>query len=136
MNEPTSKEDELARKVIGAYISVHRHLGPGYLESIYESALEVELQHLKVSYERQVPLPLQYRGKCIGEHRLDFLVKSSNAKIIVELKAVNELAPIHKAQVISYLRATNLNLGLLINFNTRLLKDGLQRVVLSSYFNS
>ncbi len=126
--EPNKRLDRLARTVIGAAIEVHRHLGPGYLESVYEEALAVELDLRQVPFERQKAFAVDYKGRTIGEGRLDFLVGD---ELLVELKAVEALAPIHKAQVISYLKATDRQLGLLINFNVPVLRSGIQRVVLS-----
>ena len=126
--EPSREVDDLAHHVIGAAIEVHRHLGPGYLESVYEEALAVEFELESIEFERQKPISVAYKGRRIGEQRLDFLV---GQLLIVELKTVESFAEIHKAQVISYLKATNLNLGLLMNFNVPILKDGLKRVVLT-----
>ena len=126
--EPDTQVDDLARAVIGAAIEVHRHLGPGYLESIYEEALAWELAQRDVSFERQKEIGVRYKNQTIGRHKMDLLV---GGRLIVELKAVEALADIHKAQVISYLKATGLQLGLLVNFNVPVLKDGVQRVVYS-----
>ena len=126
--EPDVDTDRVAQEVIGAAIEVHRALGPGFLESIYEQAMSIELGHLRISFERQVPVAVNYKGNSIGESRLDLLVDS---RLIVELKAVDQLVPIHTAQVMSYLKATGHHLGLLINFNVVRLKDGVKRVVLS-----
>lgn len=127
--EPDQKTDDLAHAVIGAAIEVHRHLGPGFLESVYEEALCVELAVREISFERQKEINVTYKGHQIGRQRVDLLVGQS---LIVELKTVEELAEIHKAQVISYLKATGLMLGLLINFNVPVLKNGMQRVVYSN----
>ena len=124
--EPSRDEDELARAVIGAAIEVHRELGPGYFEAIYEEALARELAQIGISYERQKAFTVSYKGCTVGEGRVDFLV---DGKLVVELKAIEKLLPVHKAQVISYLRATSSSLGLLINFNENLLRTGIQRVV-------
>ena len=124
--EPDQKADELARAVIGAAIEVHRQLGPGFLESIYEEALCVEFENRQIPFERQKEISVSYKSRQIGVQRVDFLVGQS---LIVELKAIEALADIHKAQVISYLKATHLSLGLLINFNVPVLKDGIQRIV-------
>jgi GxxExxY protein len=124
--EPDGKTDGLAHAVIGAAIEVHRHLGPGFLESVYEEALCVELAVREISFERQKEISLTYKGHQIGRQRIDLLVGQS---LIVELKTVEALADIHKAQVISYLKATGLSLGMLINFNVPVLKNGIQRVV-------
>ncbi len=126
--EPDKRLDELARAVIDAAIEVHRELGPGFVESVYEEALAVELRLRDVEFERQKPIAVFYKGHPVGEGRVDLLVGGA---LIVELKAVEKLLPVHKAQVISYLKASRSALALLINFNERLLKDGIQRVVLS-----
>lgn len=124
--EPSKEVDEIARKVIGAAIEVHRALGPGYLESVYEEALCIEIENQKIPFERQFTIAVEYKGRNVGEGRLDLLV----AKILpVELKAVENLAPIHQAQLISYLKMTRLQLGLLINFNVPMLKQGIKRVI-------
>jgi GxxExxY protein len=124
--EPEQRVDELARAVIGAAIEVHRQLGPGFLESIYEEALCIELENRQIPFERQKEISVLYKGRPIGTQRIDLLV---GELLIVELKAVEALAEIHKAQVISYLKATHLSLGLLINFNVPVLKNGIQRIV-------
>jgi GxxExxY protein len=126
--EPSKRLDRLARSVIGAAIEVHRHLGPGFLESVYEEALVIELDLRGIHLERQKPVAVVYKGHQIGEGRVDLLVGN---ELLVELKAVETLAPIHEAQLISYLKATGCHLGLLINFNVPTLRAGLQRVVLS-----
>jgi len=126
MNEPGKELDELAHAVIGAAIEVHRLLGPGYLESVYEQALAVELGLRDIAFEKQKPMRILYKGVDVGEGRLDFLV---NARLIVELKAVDSLAAIHQAQVLSYLKSTQLQLGLLINFNVPVLTKGIKRMV-------
>jgi GxxExxY protein len=126
--EPDEALDELARAVLGAAIEVPRHLGPGYLESVYEEALAVELKLRGVPFERQIPIAVSYKGEAVGEGRLDFLVGN---RLLVELKAVDSLAPIHKAQVISYLRATGCHPALLINFDVAVLSSGIRRIVLS-----
>jgi len=118
--------DEASKKVIGAAIEVHRHLGPGLLESIYERALVHELQLQGIAVRRQVPVSVTYKDMTIEGQRLDLVVEPG---VIVEIKAVERLAPIHEAQLISYLKATGLRLGLLINFNRELLKDGVKRMV-------
>jgi GxxExxY protein len=127
--EPSREVDELAHAVIGAAIEVHRHLGPGYLEGVYEEALAWEFQSRRIPFERQRPIGVRYKGHLVGEGRLDFLV---GALLIVELKAVDALSSIHDAQVISYLKSTGLHLGLLINFHVSVLKHGIRRVILSS----
>ena len=124
--EPSKELDELAKLVIGAAIEVHRHLGPGYLESVYEEALGIELEECAISFQCHHPVSVAYKGKPVGESKLDFLLAD---KLVVELKAVEILLPVHKAQVISYLKATRLQLGLLINFNVPVLRDGIQRII-------
>ncbi|MBI4537815.1 MAG: GxxExxY protein [candidate division NC10 bacterium] len=128
MEEPGDSLDRLAREVIAAAIEVHRELGPGFLESVYGQALAVELKLRGIPFEEQKPFSLTYKDHKIGEGRLDFLV---DGRLVVEQKAVEALAPIHEAQMISYLKATGHRLGLLINFNVSVLKSGLQRIVLS-----
>jgi GxxExxY protein len=118
--------DRLSYEVIGAAIEVHRALGPGYLESIYEEAMCVELKLRGIAYERQLPVRIAYKGVSIGEHRLDLLIEG---KLIVELKTVESLASIHSAQAISYLKATGHHLALIINFNSTVLKEGIKRIV-------
>ena len=117
----------LTEKVIGAAIEVHRILGTGYLESVYEEALAVEFELRNIVFSRQHPIAVRYKSRTIGEGRLDFFIDN---RLIVELKTVETLLPIHTAQVISYLRATNYTLGLLINFIVHLLKRGVKRVIL------
>lgn len=124
--EPDSVLDALAHDVIGAAIEVHSHLGPGYQEAVYEEALAVELGMRGISYERQVSRVVSYKGREVGSGKLDLLV---DGRLVVELKAVEKLLPLHKAQVISYLKSAECTLGLLINFNERLVRDGIQRVV-------
>ncbi len=127
MNEPIPEEDErIAHEVIGAAIEVHRLLGPGFLEIIYERALVHELTQrgLGVEFEKEILVP--YKDLRIPGQRLDILV---GGRVILELKAVEALNDLHMAQLLSYLKATGLRLGLLININVRVLKDGLKRVV-------
>jgi GxxExxY protein len=124
MERPTRQVTEA---VIGAAIEVHRVLGPGYLESVYEEAMAVELALRGVVFEKQVTFALNYKGHAVGEGRMDFLVENC---LVVELKAVDALAEIHVAQAISYLKATGSHLALLINFNVHKLVDGVRRVIL------
>ncbi len=119
--------NQLSENVIGAAIKVHRELGPGLLESAYEVCLAHELRESGLKLETQKPLPVVYHGvKMDCGYRLDLVVED---KIIVELKAVEKLQPIHDAQLLSYLRLSGISLGLLINFHNRLLKDGIKRLV-------
>ena len=124
--EPDKRTDEMAHAVIGAAIEVHRQLGPGFLESVYEEALCVELTDREIFSERQKEIGVLYKERPIGKHRIDLPVGQS---LIVELKTVEALPDIHKAQVISYLKATRLSLGLLINFNVPILRNGIQRLI-------
>ena len=126
--EPDAELDGLARQVIGAAIEVHRHLGPGLLEEVYEEALCMEFDLRKIPFMRQERVGISYKGRPVGKGKLDLLV---GGRLIVELKSVEKLAPIHSAQIISYLRMTRRMLGLLINFNVPVLKEGIKRVVLS-----
>ena len=117
----------ITHKIIGGAIEVHRALGPGLLESAYEACLAFELAERGLKIEQQKPLPVVYKDVQLEcGYRLDLLVEDA---VIVELKSVSELAPIHKAQVISYLRLSGCKVGLLINFNVEVLKDGVRRLV-------
>ena len=120
--------NELSGAVVGAAIEVHRQLGPGYLESVYEDALALELVLRGVPFGRQVAFSVRYKGHPVGRGRIDFLVGDI---LVVELKAVRELAPIHKSQVLSYLRAVQSPLGLLLNFNVSVMTAGVRRVALT-----
>lgn len=126
--EPDEELDRLARLVIGAAIEVHRQLGPGLLESVYESALCIEFDLRSIPFKQQHRVGIVYKGRPVGKGKLDLLV---GERLIIEIKAVERLAPIHSAQLISYLRMTKRKLGLLINFNVPLLKEGIKRVVVS-----
>jgi GxxExxY protein len=120
-------KDPLTEKIIGCAIEVHRVLGPGLLESSYEAAFAIEMTAARLIYQRQLIVPVSYKGQPIGEHRLDFLVEDS---VILELKSVERFDPLFEAQVLTYLRLTGKKRGLLLNFNSRLLKDGIRRFVL------
>jgi len=121
------EENEISRKIIGAAIEVHKVLGPGLLESAYEMGLERELKIRGLNVRRQVALPLVYKGeKCDIGYRIDLLVEN---KVIVEIKSVESLNNVHIAQVLTYLKLSNCKLGLLINFNVSLLKNGIKRLV-------
>jgi GxxExxY protein len=121
------QENDISRKIIGAAIEVHKHLGPGLLESAYEECLCCELDLRGIEFKRQVPLPLNYKGLNLDcGYRLDLLVED---KIIVELKTVETVAPIHEAQMLTYLKVRDKRVGLIINFNVRLLVDGIKRLV-------
>jgi len=119
--------NEISGKIIELAINVHRELGPGMLEGAYEACLQFELIRAGLKVETQLKLPIVYQGiKIDAGYRIDMLVEDS---VIVELKAIERLLPIHEAQLLSYLRMRNLKLGLLINFNHKLLRDGIRRVV-------
>ena len=121
--------NQVTGAIIGAAIEVHRALGPGLLESAYEACLAHELGVRGLTVERQKPLPLLYKGLALDcGYRLDLLVAQ---KVIVEIKAVERLLPIHEAQVLSYLKLAHCPVGLLINFNCRLLRDGIRRFIAS-----
>src|SRR5215216_2401276 len=125
---PLSVEAERAmHEAIGCAIAVHRELGPGFLESIYRKAMYLELDAKGLTYERERSVRVAYRGVEIPGQRVDLIIEGL---IVVELKSVASLADVHRAQLISYLRTTGLRGGLLINFDVRVLKDGIQRVVL------
>jgi GxxExxY protein len=121
------KLNEISSAVIGAAIEVHRQLGPGFPESVYEKALCLELELRRIPFAHQPEIKVSYKGRIVGEGRLDLLVGEA---VIVELKAVEAIAPVHVSQVLSYLKATNYPLGLLINFNVKVLKQGITRLVL------
>jgi len=120
----THQFEDLSRKIIGAAIEVHRELGPGFLESIYEEALKVELSEHNFNFESQKEITIEYLEVTVGTHRLDLIVEN---KIIIELKATRELTDIHFAQLRSYLKATGLKIGLLLNFSKPTLE--IRRVV-------
>lgn len=123
----TLYEESLTSEIIGAAIEVHRNLGPGLLESSYEICLARELELRGISFEFEKPLPLEYKGVRLDcGYRLDLLVSDA---VIVEVKSVTALAPIHEAQLITYLKLTGVKVGLLMNFNVVVLKDGLRRLV-------
>ena len=119
--------DELTEKIIGAAIEVHRELGPGLLESIYEEALCYEFELQGVKCKRQVPADIVYKGKVIKGQKLDLLVED---EVVVEIKSLSKLPEVALAQVLSYLKATNLKRGLIINFGEKRLIDGVKRVIL------
>ena len=125
--EPDPELNRITEAIIGAAIEVHRILGPGFLESVYQKALELELLRRGIPFVPQHRIIVEYKGTEVGEGWLDFLVEG---KVIVEIKAVESLAPIHTAQVISYLRTTCHKLALLINFNVKLLAKGIKRIAL------
>jgi GxxExxY protein len=124
-NLPPEVEDVMSR-VIGACIEVHRHLGPGFLESVYHRAVCIELGIRGVPYDEQKVIDVVYKGHRLQGQRLDLIVDS---RVVLEVKAVSQLEEIHGSQVVSYLKATGLRAGLLINFNAVVLKAGIRRIV-------
>ncbi len=122
------RESRLTEQIIGGAIEVHKHWGPGLYEEIYERSLRHELRLREVTFESQVKLPLLYKGERVGDDlRLDLIVQD---KVVVELKAVKALEPVHRAQLLTYMRLTGCKVGLLINFNVPVLKQGIERLVL------
>ncbi len=120
--------DKLSNKIIGCALEVHRELGPGLLESTYEQCLAHELKFVNIPFKLQHPLPVDYKGiKLDCGYRIDIYVNDS---LIVELKSVNNILPIHKAQLLTYMKLSNVSIGLLMNFNVEYLKNGIKRMVL------
>ncbi len=120
-------ENEISYKIIGAAMELHKTIGPGLLESTYENALAFDLSEMGLKVRQQVPMPFIYKEiKMDVGYRLDILVED---KVIVEVKSIEALAPVHFAQTLTYLKLSGLRLALLINFNTNLLKDGIHRIV-------
>ena len=121
----------LTEKIIGCAIAVHRELGPGFLESVYDEAIAIELGRQHVPYQRQVPVGINYHGASVGKHRIDLIV---DEKVVVELKAVKEIDEVHLATCISYLNATKLRVGLILNFSRE--KTRVRRVIRSAEFTA
>jgi len=119
--------ESLVHRTIGCGIAVHRALGPGLLEGIYAKAVRLELAAEGVSFEYEKQIALRYRGELLCHQRLDLVIAN---QIVVEVKSVERLNPVHHAQLLSYLRASGLRVGLLMNFNVAVLQDGLKRIVL------
>ena len=119
--------NKLTEKVIGCAIEVHRVLGPGLLESVYEEALCIELSDAGLKFQRQVNIPAVYKGRQVGQSRIDLIVEEA---VIVELKSVDRHDPVFEAQILTYLRVTRKKVGLLINFNSKLLRGGVKRFAL------
>jgi GxxExxY protein len=121
-------DEELTSLVIGAAIEVHRYWGPGLYEEIYERSLCEELKQRNIQFENQLSIPLLYKDIRVGEDlRLDLLIKR---QVVVEIKAVTELLPVHESQVLTYMRLTKCHLGLLLNFNVATMKQGIRRFIL------
>ena len=122
------KFDELSNRVIGCALEVHRNLGPGLLESTYEQCFAYELKIAGLQFKLQHPLPVEYKGiKLDCGYRIDLLVDNN---IIVELKSVDKILPIHQAQLLTYMKLSGISVGLLLNFNVEYLKSGIKRMVL------
>ena len=123
-----SEQDPASNKLIGLAIEVHRHLGPGLLESAYEDCLALEMRQAGIAFQRQVPLAVAYKGMNLDcTYRLDFVIERY---LIAEIKAVERPLPVHEAQLLTYLKLSGMKLGLLLNFNVPLLRDGIRRMVL------
>jgi len=118
---------ELSWEIVGAAIEVHKHIGPGQLESVYQQSMLIELRRRQLDVRPQAPLPMFYKGEPVGTFRADLIVEDS---VILELKAVDRLTGVHTAQLLSYLRAAQLRLGILMNFNVARMVHGTKRVVL------
>lgn len=123
--EPDPELNRITNAIIGAAIAVHRELGPGHLESAYQRAMEIELEHRRIPFQRQVPVMLIYRSQSVGEGRLDLLVEG---KVVVDLKSAESIAPVFVTQMISYLKIRKLKLGLILNFNVLVLTKGIRRI--------
>jgi GxxExxY protein len=123
---PSDLED-LAETTIGICLVVHREFGPGMNEGVYSRACQIELAASDVAYEAEKPVPIRYRGRLITTQRIDLVVAG---KLIVEVKSVDRIHPVHVAQAVSYLRATGLRIALVVNFNVAVLRQGIRRVVL------
>jgi GxxExxY protein len=123
----SQEEDPLTYEIIGAAIEAHRALGPGLLEELYEAAFCIELEDRELKQERQRHIDVLYKGRNIGDMYVDIVVEDT---VIVELKSVKKLSPIHFAQLMTYMNLLNLKKGLLINFNVRFLREGIKRIVL------
>lgn len=127
MGLPPNERDPLTERIIGAAIEVHRHLGPGLLESTYEQCLCWELAEAGLGFLRQPHIPIIYKGRSLADgYRPDLFVEG---RVIVEAKAVERILAVHEAQLLTYLRITGMKVGLLVNFNTRLLVNGVKRFV-------
>ena len=124
----TADSDPLTQRIIGFAIEVHRQLGPGLLESAYEECLCFELKEASLRFQRQVPLPVIYKSVRLDcGYRMDLVIED---KVVVELKTVERLMPVHEAQLLTYLKLSRIPIGLLLNFSSAILKDGLRRLVL------
>ena len=134
MNTPQSHRDtelestnQITARIIGCAIEVHKALGPGLLESIYESAMGIELDEAGIAHKRQVSIPAQYKGRLLGHYRVDLIVQDV---VLVEIKSVERPLPVFEAQLQTYMRILQKRVGLLINFNSRLVTEGITRIAL------
>lgn len=132
--EPSSEVDEIARQVVDSAIEVHRHLGPGLLEDHYKDALQFELRSRDISAEREVPVPVMYKGRPLGrDYALDMLV---GGEVVVEATCARILHAVHVAQLLSYLRMTGKQVGFVLNFHERLMKHGITRVAATRFLHA
>jgi len=128
MEREKGNEEELTERIIACAIAVHRELGPGLLESIYEEAMTVELANGGIQFVRQLEIPVSYKGVALsGSFRVDLVIEN---KVVLELKTVESILPVHEAQLLSYMRLGGWPIGLLLNFKSALLRDGIRRMVL------
>lgn len=125
--KPVQQDDPLTRRIIACAIEVHRKLGPGLLEKLYKEAMVVEMELDGLKVEKNVKIPVEYKGKPIGEYFIDLLVENT---VILELKSVERHDSVFEAQILSYMKLTGKKVGLLINFNSKMVKDGIKRFVL------
>lgn len=123
----SERDDPLTRRIIACAIEVHKRLGPGLLEKLYKESIAIEMELCGLKVEKNVKVPVEYRGKLIGEYFIDILVEDS---VILELKSVERHDPVFEAQILSYMKLTGKRVGLLINFNSKMVKDGIKRFVL------
>lgn len=121
--------DELTQRIIGCALTVHRVLGPGFVEQTYEAAFCIELAEDQIGFERQMVVPVTYKDRKIGEYRPDLVIEN---RVVVEIKSVDRLIGLHRAQVLAYMRALGLPVGLLLNFNSEVLRTGIQRIDLTT----
>ena len=120
------QDDPLTRRIIACAIEVHKRLGPGLLEKLYKEAMVIEMELGGLKVEKNVKIPVEYKGKPIGDYFIDLLVDDT---VILELKSVERHDPVFEAQILSYMRLTHIRIGLLINFNSKMVKDGIKRFV-------
>ncbi len=125
--QTSERDDPLTRRIIACAIEVHKRLGPGLLEKLYQEAMVIEMELCGLKVEKNVKLAVEYRGKPIGDYVIDILVEDT---VILELKSVERHEPVCEAQILSYMKLTGKKVGLLINFNSKMVKDGIKRFVL------